>query len=134
MSYHSFDLQLESFGVDPNEFNQVVTTHIFNAFLKPWEVENRKKNNCVVEQRFLTKYGGLRMYLLDTNKIYTIASLNCQFYLGKDNGWMLIGEDEDGELEPFAPALCIVLIINTPQDRGFQINAEDERKMLVIMC
>ncbi len=61
-----------------------------------------------------------------------IASLNCQFYLDKDNGWILIGEDEDGELEPFAPALCIVLIINTPQDRGFQINAEDERKMPAI--
>ncbi len=49
MTYYSFDLQLESFGVDPNEFKQVVTTHIFNAFVEPWEVENCKKNDCVVE-------------------------------------------------------------------------------------
>ncbi len=74
------------------------------------------------------------MYLLDTSKTYTIASSNCQFYLGKDNGWMLIGEDEDGELEPFAPDLCIELIVNIPQDSGVQINAEDEKKMPAIMC
>lgn len=133
-SYYSFDLQLESFGVDPNEFKQAVPSRIFNAFIEPWEEENRKKNDCVVEQRFLTKYGGLRMYLPDNNKIYTIALSNCQFYLGKDNGWMLIGEDEDGELEPFAPSLCIELITNTPQDSGVRINAEDERKMPAIMC
>ncbi len=64
-----------------------------------------KKNDCVVQQKFLTKYVGLRMYLTDTNKVYTVTSLNCQFYLGKNNGWMIIGEDEDGKLEPFAPAL-----------------------------
>ncbi len=74
------------------------------------------------------------MYLPDNNKIYTIALSNCQFYLGKDIGWMLIGEDEDGELEPFARALCIELIVNTPQDSGVQINAEDKRKMPAIMC
>ena len=74
------------------------------------------------------------MYLPDNNKIYTIALSNCQFYLGKDNGWMLIGEDDNGELEPFAPALCIKLIVNTPQDSGVQINAEDKRKMPAIMC
>ncbi len=68
------------------------------------------------------------MYLPDTNKVYTMAFSNCQFYLGKDNGWMLIGEDEDGELEPFSPALCFELIINIPQDSGDQINAEDEKK------
>ncbi len=71
------------------------------------------------------------MYLPDTNKVYVISSLNFQFNLGKDNGWMLIGEDEDGELEPFAPALCIELIVNM-QDSGVQINAEDERKMPAI--
>ncbi len=63
-----------------------------------------------------------------------IASLNCQFYLDKDNGWILIGEDEDGELEPFAPSLCIKLIVNMPQDSGVQINSDDERIMLAIMC
>ncbi len=74
------------------------------------------------------------MYLPDNNKIYTIASSNCQFYLGKDNGWMLIGEDEDGELEPFAHALCIELIVNTTQDSGVQIYSEDKRTMPAIMC
>ncbi len=74
------------------------------------------------------------MYLSDTNKVHTITSFNCQFYLDKDNGWMLIGEDEDGELEPFAPWFCIELIVNTPQDSGVQINSEYERKMLAIMC
>ncbi len=63
-----------------------------------------------------------------------IASLNCQFYLDKDNGWILIGEDEDGELELFAPSLCIELIVNMSQDSGVQINSEDERKMPAIMC
>ncbi len=123
MTYYSFDLQLESFGVNPNEFKQVVTSHIFNAFVEQWEEEICKKNDCVVEQTFLTKYGVLRIYLPDTNKVYTITSLNRQFYLGKDKGWMLIGEDEDGEFEPFAPAFCLDLIVNTPQVSGVQINA-----------
>ncbi len=74
------------------------------------------------------------MYLPDTNKVYVIASSNRQFYLGKDNGWMLIGEDEDGELEPFAHTFNIELIVNMPKDSGVQINAEDERKMPTIMC
>ncbi len=74
------------------------------------------------------------MYLPDTNKVYVIASSNSQFYLGKENGWMLIGEDEDGKLEPFAHAFNIELIVNMPQDSGDQINAEDERKMPTIMC
>ncbi len=74
------------------------------------------------------------MYVPDTNKVFTIASLNCPFYLGKDNGWMIIGEFEDGELELFATALCIKLIVNMPQDSGVQINIEDERKMPAILC
>ncbi len=68
------------------------------------------------------------MYLPDTNKVYTIASLNCQFYLGKENGWMMLGEDEDGELGPFAPALCVELNLNMPQEDGVEIVLEDERK------
>ncbi len=59
MTFFSFDLQLESFGVNPNEFKQTVMSHIFNAFVEPWEVENCKEKDCVVEQRFLTRYGGL---------------------------------------------------------------------------
>ncbi len=83
LTYYSFDLQLESFEVNLNEFKQVVTLRIFNAFVKPWEDENHKNRDCVVEQRLLTKYGQLRMYLPDTNKVYTISSSNCQFYLVK---------------------------------------------------
>ena len=127
-------MQLESFGVDPNEFKEVAPTRIFNAYVEPWEDEVRKKNDIVIEQRFLTKYGGLRMYLPDNNKVYTICSTNAQFYLGKDNGWMMIGEDEDGKLEPFAPALCVELIANTPQDDGIEIKMEDERKPVAEMC
>ena len=56
---------------------------------------------CVVEQKFLTKYGGLRMYLPDTNKVYIVASSNRHFYIGKASGWVIIGEDEDSKLEPF---------------------------------
>ncbi len=96
--------------------------------------KNQKKNECVVKQKFLTKYGGLRIYLLDIDKVYTIASLNSQFYLGKDNGWMMIGEDMDGNLEPFAPALCVELIVNTPQGNRVEIKMEDERKLPAIMC
>ncbi len=47
---------------------------------------------------------------------------------------MLVGEDEDGEFEPFAPTLCIELIVNMPQDSGVQINSKDEIKMPAIMC
>ncbi len=88
----------------------------------------------VVEQKFLTKYGSLRMYLPDTNEVYTIASSNCQFYLGKDNGWMLIGEDDKGKLEPFSPALCVELVVNTPQEDGVEIIEDSERKLPEMMC
>ncbi len=97
-----FDLQLEDFGVDPDEYKDVETTCIFNAFVEPWEEECHSKNDCVVE-RFLTKYGGIRMYLPDTNPVNVIPTLNCQFYLRKHYCWMLIGEDENDYLEPFSP-------------------------------
>ncbi len=74
------------------------------------------------------------MYFPDSNKVYTIASSNCQVYLGKDNGWMLIGEDDEGQLEPFSPALCVELIVNTPQEDGVEIIKDSKRKQPEMMC
>ncbi len=69
------------------------------------------------------------MYLPDINIVYAIASLDCQFYLGKDNRWMMIGE-----LEQFEPDLCVELIVNMSQEDGVEIIVEDERKIPAIMC
>ncbi len=47
---------------------------------------------------------------------------------------MMIGEDEDGKLEPFSPAPCVELTDNTPQEDGVENKMEDERKLPAIMC
>ncbi len=52
MKFYSFDLQLESFGVDPDEFKEVVTTRIFNTFVELWEVKNHKKNTVWLSRSF----------------------------------------------------------------------------------
>ncbi len=58
MTFFSFDLQLESFGVNPNEFKQTVMSHIFNAFVEPWEVENCKKKTVWLSKDFLLDMEG----------------------------------------------------------------------------
>ncbi len=47
---------------------------------------------------------------------------------------MMIGEDEDGKLEPFSLALCVELIVNMPLEDRVKIKMEDERKLLALLC
>ena len=55
----NFDMQLERFDVDMGALKEPAVARIFRAWVKDWEEEARKKNDCVEEARLLTKYEGL---------------------------------------------------------------------------
>ena len=52
-------MQLERFDVDTGALKEPAVERIFRAWVKDWEEEARKKNDCVEEARLLTKYKGL---------------------------------------------------------------------------
>ena len=54
--YLSFDLQLESFGVDVQEVGQTVARRLFYAWIEDWEEPLLKKNKPVAQARLKVKY------------------------------------------------------------------------------
>jgi len=52
----NFDLQLEKFGVDTSILKEPAVQRIFCVWLEDWEVEARKKNDCLSETLLLQKY------------------------------------------------------------------------------
>ena len=55
----NFDLQLESLGVDMGALKEPAIDHLFWAWVKDWEEEAQKKNDCVIEALLHAKYKGL---------------------------------------------------------------------------
>ncbi len=51
--YLSFDLQLESFGVDVQEVGQTVARRLFYAWIEDWEEPLPKKNDPVASTKTL---------------------------------------------------------------------------------
>ena len=49
----NFDLKLEKFGVDTSILKEPAVQHIFCVWVEDWEVETRKKNDCVSETLLL---------------------------------------------------------------------------------
>jgi hypothetical protein len=55
----NFDLQLEKFDVDTSILKEPAVQRVFRVWVEDWEVEARKKNDCVSETLLLFKYKGL---------------------------------------------------------------------------
>ncbi len=88
----NFDLQLETFGVDTNILKEPAMQHIFRAWVvEDWEVDARKKNDCVLETLLLQKYNGLIFRDPDSNNDFCIWERNMEFRCGRGNGWFLLG-------------------------------------------
>lgn len=74
MKLLSFDLQLEKFGVDLNQLKLPETQRIFRAWLEEWETNNLKKQDCVIESRFLEMYKDLVFLDPDLKLTFTVSS------------------------------------------------------------
>ena len=119
---HSFDLELEQFGVDVEQLKQPATKRVFRAWFEDWEVENVKKNNAVTKQLFLEKHENLVFLDPDTNLTFVVAPENLEWRCGKNGGWHLICEEVGGkELEPFDIEVANELIGETQQADGIEI-------------
>lgn len=52
---YSFDLQLEKFGIDLDNLKESATTLIYYAWVKDWEKELLRHNDCDAEAKLLLK-------------------------------------------------------------------------------
>ena len=75
---YSFDLQLEKFDVDLENFKEPATARIFRAWVEDWEKDMMKKNDCVAEATLLEKYKDLVFNDPDENRIFTVAKQNIE--------------------------------------------------------
>ena len=82
----NFDLQLEKFGVDTSILKEPAVQHIFCVWVEDWEVEARKKNDCVSETLLLQKYKGLVFRDPDSDNDFCIWERNMEFRRGRGNG------------------------------------------------
>ena len=82
----NFDLQLEKFGVDTSILKEPAVQHVFRAWVEDWEVEARKKNDCVSETLLLQKYKVLVFRDPDSDNDFCIWERNMEFRRGRGNG------------------------------------------------
>lgn len=106
--FRSFDLKLESFGVDLASLKAKTITRIFRCWVEEWEKECIKHNDPVSERKLLEKYKGMRFVDSDSYKVVTICDdalywRKRQKGDGNKNyvGWHLNTIDEDGEEDVF---------------------------------
>jgi hypothetical protein len=125
--HHSFDHQLENFGVNTAELKKPAATRIFRAWLEEWEEELLQQNDCVAEARLLEKYKNLVFYDPDNDTTYTVCDKNLEFHRknkkkGIDGGWSVIGVDDEEDYEPFVIGkMLIELIADHEQAPGVEI-------------
>lgn len=125
--FHSFDHQLENFGVNTEELKKPATARIFRAWVEDWEEELLMQNDCVAEARLLEKYKNLVFLYPDNNVTYTIHDKNLEYHRknkkrGIDGGWAVIGVDDDDDNEPFAICQILIdLIAEHEQEAGVKI-------------
>jgi hypothetical protein len=121
----NFDLQLEKFGVDLVALKHVPIERIFRAWVEDWEKVARKKNDCVMEAKFLAKYKGLVFCDPDTGFVFKVWERNLEFRSGRGGGWHVIGECADDPsnvlTEPFTLEIACELIGDTEQVEGIQV-------------
>ena len=119
----NFDLQLEKFVVDTSILKEPAVQHVFRAWVEDWEVEARKKNDCVSETLLLQKYKGLVFRDPDSDNDFCIWERNMEFRRGRGNGWFLLGicATNGVEDEGFSLELACDMIGDTPQREGIQV-------------
>ncbi len=119
----NFNLQLEKFGVNTDILKEPAVERIFHSWVKKWEEEARKKNDCVSEALLLQKYEGLVFCDPDSGNDFSIWQQNMEFCHGRGNGWFLLGVcAKDGvEDEGFTLELACKMIGDTPQKDGIQV-------------
>ena len=90
---------------------------IFRAWVEDWEVEARKKNDCVSETLLLFKYKGLVFHDPDSDNDFCIWERTMEFRHGRGNGWFLLGvcATNGVEDEAFTLELACAMIGDTPQ-------------------
>ena len=59
---------MEKLFSDPSE----PVTRELRVYIEDWEILSMKKYDQISRTRFLAKYGGLSLYDIDTEKIYSI--------------------------------------------------------------
>lgn len=130
--HHSFDHQLEDFGVDTAELKKPAATRIFRAWVEDWEKELLQENDCVAEARLLEKYKNLVFFDPDNQTTFTIHDKNLEYQRknrkkGIDGGWSVIGVDEEEDNEAFVIGpMLIELIADHEQAPGVEIVRLDE--------
>jgi len=87
----NFDMQLQRFDVDTGALKEPAVERIFQVWVKEWEEEARKKNDCVEEARLLTKYKGLVFNDPDSGSTFSVWDRNMEFRRGRGNGWFVVG-------------------------------------------
>jgi hypothetical protein len=80
---------------------------IFCVWVEDWEVETRKKNDCVSETLLLQKYKGLVFRDPDSDNDFCIWERNMEFRRGRGNGWFLLGVCATNAVEDEAAAIHI---------------------------
>jgi hypothetical protein len=88
----NFDVQLERFDVDTGALKEPAVERIFWAWVKNWEEEAKKKNDCVEEARLLTKYKGLVFNDPDSGNTFSVWDRNMEFRRGRcmDGLWLVL--------------------------------------------
>jgi len=125
----NFDMQLERFDVDTGALKEPAVERIFQTWVKDWEEEARKKNDCVdKEARLLTKDKGLVFNDPDSGSTFSVWDRNMEFRRGRGrgNGWFVVGvsadkPDDESCNEPFALEMVCELIGATKQNEGVKV-------------
>ena len=87
---HSFDLQLEEFGVNIAEFTNPIQRPVLRAWLEDWEKPLLNNNDPVAEARLRVKYQGFVFFDPDNQTIYSVYPGNLEYHKGQNGGWCVI--------------------------------------------
>jgi len=122
----NFDMQLERFDVDTGALKEPAVERIFRAWVKDWEEEARKKNDCVEEARLLPKCKGLVFNDPDSGSTFSVWDRNMEFRRGRGNGWFVVDvsadkPDDESCNEPFSLEMACELIGATKQKEGVKV-------------
>ena len=81
-----FDLKMEGYGVDVEEYKAPIPTRKFRAWIEDWELPLLKKNDVIAEVRLIEKYKGLVFYDPDNECMYNVYPKNLEWTRGRGGG------------------------------------------------
>jgi len=120
--------------VDTLELKKPAAKRQFKAWIEDWEKEAIVKHDDVCMVRLTNKYGNLKFWDPDSERMCRIHDEQLKWFKGNkkqgiDKGWAVIavygnGKD-DAEPWQIGDLLCQV-IRNTPQDEGVEVVTQEE--------